>query len=105
MNQGETIWVRDPVRGEIKRSGVLEFEKGEEVVVSFDDYQHLCVFNKSQVVDPPSNFELEVQETNYVISSAQEKAREQDWNYHRILDELGYKLVKMDCKNDTKQTS
>lgn len=54
MNQGEIIWVRDPLRGEIKRSGVLEFEKDDEIVVSFDDYQYLCIFNKSQIVDPPN---------------------------------------------------
>lgn len=98
MKQGDEIWVRDPLRGELKKKGVLEFEKGSEIVVSFDEYEYLFVFSKSQIVDPPSDFELEVQETNHILNGLYEEARSQNWNFHRLLDEKGYKLVKMDCK-------
>ena len=98
MKQGDEIWVRDPMHGELKKKGVLEFEKGNEVVVSFDEYEYLCVFSKSQVVDPPSDFELEVKEINRILSDLYEEAKSQDWNFHRLLDEKGYKLVKMNCK-------
>ena len=98
MNNGKSIWVRDPMNGMIKKEGVLEFEKGSEVVVSFSEYEFLCVFNKSQIVDPPSASEIEMQETNHLVNTILDKGRAQDSNYHRILEELGYKIVKMECK-------
>lgn len=103
MKQGQEIWFRDPLRGEMKKRGVLEFEKGDEVVVTFDDYEYLCVFNKSQIVDAPSEFEIEAQEVNHLLNSLYDEARGQDWNFHRLLDEKGYKLVKADNQNETNQ--
>jgi len=98
MSQGNTVWVRDPLRSDNKKEVVLEFEKGDEIIVSYPGFDGLCVFNKSQIVDPPSDFELEVQETNYIISSIYDKARSEDWNFHRLLDEMGFKLIRMNCR-------
>lgn len=98
LEVGKTVWVRDPMRGDNKFEGVLEFQKGDEVVVTFSEYEYLCVFKITQIVDAPTKEEIEIENTNRIINEAYEVARGQDWNFHRVLEEKGYKLVKIKCR-------
>lgn len=103
MKQGETIWVRDISNMSEKTKCTFEFEKDYQIVVSFDDHRYLCVFDKSCIVDPPSENDAEIDECNKVLTELYETANSSSYTrkmgYHQILESMGYKLVKQECRN------
>lgn len=98
MKQGDAVWVRDPTFGYKKREGIVEFLKGDQIVVSFSEIEYLLVFNVSQVVDKPTEQEIEMEHVNNILDEVYNTASKQDWNYHRIIEELGYKLIRQECR-------
>ena len=100
MKQGETIWVRDISNMSEKTRCTFEFEKDSQIVVSFDNHSYLCVFDKSCIVDPPSDGDAEIDEANEVLAQVFETTNLTSFTrkigYYHALESIGYKLVRME---------
>ncbi len=93
MKIGDIVWVRDMSRTQDKISATLEFEKGDQVVLSFDESRYLCVYDKGQIVDAPTESELQALKTNEVLAKVFSEAKG-NWDFCGALDKLGYKIVR-----------
>jgi hypothetical protein len=102
MKNGDTIWVRDIHNMSEKTKCTFEFEKNDQVIVSFDEHRYLCVFDKSCIVDPPTDEEAAIAECNKVLTelykTAKSSAYMRNMGFFSILESMGYKLTKQKCK-------
>lgn len=94
MKIGDIVWVRDMSRAQDKISAVLEFEKDDQVVLSFSEHRWLCVYDKSAIVSAPTDDELAALKTNEVLCKVYDQSKG-NWNFCEELEKLGYKLVKV----------
>lgn len=103
MKQGDVIWVRDISNMSEKTKCIFQFEKDYQIVVSFDDHRYMAIFDKSCIVDPPSENEAEIDECNNVLCELYETANSSPYTrklgFYEILESMGYKLVKQECRN------